>query len=566
MPDAYAEGGCGGEDGGGRVVTTRVYRFAARSPIEGTDLVDSQIALAHQYRNDLVAIERGRRAAVRTVDDVAPVHAAIDRLRGAAKADRREAMRALSSARKVARVAAAEELARIEALNREIVKSAYNWYGDLGVAWGTRLRIASASDAARKEPLYGDDGVSPLDPHFHRWDRSGTAVVQLQHGLPVADLYRGGDTRAALARHVDGRAKPTIGRQVDGVVSLRVASEGRAPVWARWPVTLHRELPDQGRVTWIACTRNRHGEWSCEITVVAAPSLECGDIALNAIAVEVCWYDRGDEGICVATWLDSDGERGAVVLPRRIAGSIKKASDIQSLRDLSLADAHSVDGKLLRAGLRTTIARLLRETEDALPPWLARARDTIPYWRSPAGFRDLACRWRRERCDAARPAYDALQEWEMRDQHLSDYQRGARENGLASRKQLYRSVVRGWASRYGTILIDDRDLSREARWAEDSDVRFVVAPSELRDATRDIFGWRAVDVVAFRVAPSEEEDAPDFCERAIAAWQAGTARAVQIVSDPAESKGGAWAKRRAKKKAAEAPTEAARESSGKAAE
>jgi hypothetical protein len=587
---------------------TRVYRYACKAPFEKAELVSRQFALAHEYRNGLVAIERARRGAVRAVEDTAEVRAAIEVAKGATKSMRREAMKLLREARKLARDAAADELERIEALNRSIVKDAYNLYGDRGLAWGTRLRIAAAADAARREPIYGDDGHSPLVPHFHRWDGSGTCVVQLQHGLAVADLLRGGDTRASIERGVDMRPQTRAvaivkGGFTDAVLSLRIGSDGRAPVWARWPVTtMHRALPNEGRVTWIAATCNRAGLWSCEITVTGIT--DRSDVASSerrgAIAVEVCWYDRGIDGICAATWLDSDGKRGSVIVPTRVVGALRKAFDIRSLRDLSIGDQHAVDGRLLRAGIRTTLGRSLRDqaTSDPLPQWLARARDTVEYWKSPSAFRALAQRWRRERCDAGREAYDLLQEWELRDAHLLDYEAGARRGGLKTRDQLYHTIAIEWAGRYDQVIVDNRNLSREARWGSDSDVRFLTAPSDLRNALRDAFGWRTVEL------PHKSKDAPpaapkatspagppppsnpggptaltgalaivdadgdevQFCERAIDAYLAGTARAVKIERDPAAVAGGAWARRKAKKRAKVDAVGAARESVGKCAE
>jgi len=558
-------------------MTTRVYRYACQATFENAELVSRQFALAHEYRNGLVAIERARRGAVRAVeDDTAEVRAAIEVVVGATKSMRREAMKLLREARKLARDAAADELERIEALNRSIVKDAYNLYGDRGLAWGTRLRIAAAADAARREPLYGDDGHSPLVPHFHRWDGSGTCVVQLQHGLPVSDLLRGGDTRAAIERGVDMRAPTRAGTIMsrkggltDAVLSLRIGSDGRAPVWARWPITTtHRALPNEGRVTWIAATCNRAGQWSCEITVTGIT--DRSDVASSerrgAIAVEVCWSDRGSDGICAATWLDSDGKRGSVIVPPRVVGALRKAHDIRSLRDLSIGDQHAVDGRLLRAGIRTTLGRSLQATSDPLPPWLARARDTVAYWKSPGAFRALAQRWRRERCDAAREAYDLLQEWELRDAHLLNYEAGARRGGLKTRDQLYHTMALDWSGRYDQVIVDNRNLSREARWGEDSDVRFLTAPSDLRNALRNAFGWRAVELPHTSKDVDADGDPIEFCERAIAAYLAGTARAVKIEKDPAEIAGGAWARRKAKKRAKVDAVGAARESVGKCAE
>ena len=45
----------------------RVYQFGLLPPTDGADQVRAQLRAAHEYRNDLVAIERGRRTALRAV-------------------------------------------------------------------------------------------------------------------------------------------------------------------------------------------------------------------------------------------------------------------------------------------------------------------------------------------------------------------------------------------------------------------------------------------------------------------------------------------------------------------
>jgi len=104
-------------------MSQRVYQFFLRPPIEGECLVREQMRYAHEYRNDLVAIERGRRSALRAVDDTDEVRVAIETLKTSTKSTRKTSLQAVRGARKDARAAAVDELARIDALDGEIRKA-----------------------------------------------------------------------------------------------------------------------------------------------------------------------------------------------------------------------------------------------------------------------------------------------------------------------------------------------------------------------------------------------------------------------------------------------------------
>ena len=100
-----------------------VYRYRLRPPTSGEAAVLDQFRAAHEYRNDLVAIERGRRHARRLVHETDAVREAADALKAATRSTRRASLRALSSARRAADADAPDEIARIEALVTALVSS-----------------------------------------------------------------------------------------------------------------------------------------------------------------------------------------------------------------------------------------------------------------------------------------------------------------------------------------------------------------------------------------------------------------------------------------------------------
>jgi hypothetical protein len=560
----------------------RVYQFGLRPPTEGEALVRAQLRGAHAYRNDLVAIERGRRSALRVVDDTEEVRAAVEKVQTATKSSRKTAVTALREARKTARAAAKDELARIEELNAEITKAAYN---EAACAWGTRLDIAAAHQQARSAPLYGDDAIEPSDPKFVRgprhqdhfpaddprgvwWLQEGQIAVQLQGGLPTTSALRGDDTRVRIVLTGEG----SRGRRY-GVLWVRVGSEGRDPVWAKWPIKMHRAIPDAASWKWVRVSLRPEAtreHWSVEITVDdPAPHSHERDTSLtSAIAIEWEWSMLDSEDIRVARWADTRGGSGEVCLPASIAKGIRKTDGLRAVRDVVLNE------------MRPKLQSAIRESEGAgskgagskgaLPLWLREAGNTLHLWKSPSRFRDLARRWRMAKCDAARDAYEILDAWEGREMHLYDYECGARREALRERRDWYRCLAARWSREHAFVLLSDQDLSREARFGPESDVRFTASVTELRGALRNAFGEvHAVDT-RWRLEADEANEADEaerlWCERVRDLWKAGGARGDGIFAARKEKVLNAWAARKAKKVAAQAEKEGARKEGGNAAE
>ena len=520
----------------------KVYQFGLRPPTIGAADVRAQLKAAQDYRNDLIAIERGRRSALRAVDDTDEVRAAIAALATAPKAERKVAVTALRLARKAAREAAAEELARISALDEQIRRDARAL---TTCYWGSYLDVEAANQQARAAPLYGDDAVTPNDPHFVRWHGEGHVGVQLQGGLSTGDALVGNDTRARLV--LTPPRDPSRPWPRYGTLSLRVGSDGRDPVWAEWPIKIHRAVPDSASWKWVRASLRREGtreRWTVEITVddSAASPRSLDDHLVGTVAVQWEWSAVADGAIRVARWMDDHGESGEVVLPASIATGLRKPDGIRGVRD-DLANK-----------LRTNLAKAIQESGDPLPVWLADAGDTLPHWKSIDRLHALVKRWRAERCDAARVAYDLLDAWWIRDCHLYDYEAGARREALGERREFYRVLAAQWARRYQRVLLSDQDLSREAKFGDESDVRFTASVSDLRGALRTTFADDAIDTTWKGVGSDEVP----WCERAIGAWIAGGTRGDGMFAERKEKTANAWAARRAKRTAKLAEVGAAR--------
>ncbi len=193
-------------------MATIVYKYGLLPPHENPDLVHSQMRAAHAYRNDLVFIERQRRAALRDIlsahGDIASLEAAAKAADEACAAAARDAAAARSAARSrkappelttalaqarearkdaVGQLTAARALARaatepqVALLNERAADLRRGARALTGAFWGTYLLVEQADDQSRKMPLY--EFGEPNDPRFVRWTGEGFVGVQLQGGL-----------------------------------------------------------------------------------------------------------------------------------------------------------------------------------------------------------------------------------------------------------------------------------------------------------------------------------------------------------------------------------------------
>jgi hypothetical protein len=236
----------------------------------------------------------------------------------------------------------------------------------------------------------------------------------------------------------------------------------------------------------------------------------------------------------VGHWRDHEGCAGEILLRERDVAAIRKStSDIRSVRDQ----------------IRNDVVPRIVDAIGAskLPPWLAEAKAALHLWRSQERIHRLHHQWSTEAPNAAPEALAILTEWVHRDRHLWQYADGMRGQSLRRRREQYRIQAATWARRYRTVILDDRNLSREARWGEESDVRFLAGPSDLRSALRLAFGTDVIEHKWISLAQRSETDERSWCEQAIDAWKAGSARKVEIVKSNEKKEGNAWARRKKKK-------------------
>ncbi|MGO9833310.1 MAG: hypothetical protein ACLP1X_03770 [Polyangiaceae bacterium] len=506
--------------------------------------MQAQMRTAHRYRNTLVAVERARRAAIRAVRSARPemaareteykdasalLDAAIDSIRRerarthkrTETAAMRESVRACRAARRTAYVALLDARRRIapelagahEEINERAAELRRNARHHCGLgeggphfgAWGTYLLIEAADQTARKTPI--DDGTDARDPQFVEWNGNGAVGVQIQGGMTSEALTGGRDTRLRLdAEPKWSSPRPPTCKDSPRLLRLlhaRVGSDAREPIWAVWPIVLHRPLPEGSRIknARILCERVANRDrWCVCFTVEMPPDVRrCGT---GAVAVNLGWRVIGDE-LRVASWRGDDGARADVRLSSGLLASLHKTESLQSIRDERFDVA------------RDRLARWLDAPSTVAPEWLRTRAARISHWKSKARLAALCNHWRVNlgESEEERRQFSALDRWLRGDRlkdgradpsssawhgdnHLWTWATHQRRNALAQRREVYRLVGASLASRYETLVLADCDLRDVARRpkaeerAENTTARrnrHLAAVSELRTAVMQAF-------------------------------------------------------------------------------
>lgn len=525
----------------GPSVESRCYVYGLPGdPVQGVPIVDQQIAGAHRYRNQLVEIERDRRAAVREVlgqfadtggaerrlaeidvaargvaqeitlarsstrsrSEGAALRARLRDLRAEAKTLRAEIRAAKTAVRAspetIAALAAVEERAHARSLAARAA---------CGVYWGTYLLVEDDAQRARKSPTppefvrWHDTGRWQATDQDPVWLADGRVSVQVQGGISVDDLMTGADTRVRVAPVPPAAWMPETPRGerrrlCRTTLYLRVASDGRAPVWAAWPMIMHRPLPVGAVIKRVTVSRValdcRRWRWAMQFTIDAPTTSLHRARGHGVCAINLGWRAT-DRGMRVAYIVGDDGYHKEVVLPPDVPKRLTDAAGIRSVRDKRL--------DTMRADLTAWLGQ-----QAEIPPWLVERASHVGQWRSPDRFRGLAMAWRNRRFPGDAVGYELIEAWRYRDEHLSRYENGVVRGAIGRRREEYRRLAADLVRRYDHVVVEGTDYSELQRSpaveSERVEVRAVkwqqraAAPSQLRLALASAFGPRLVKVAS----------------------------------------------------------------------
>lgn len=539
----------------------RNYRYGLLKPTVNADLVSEQMLLAHRYRNKLIEIERDRRTEYRKLmgaqDDIAPLEAEMAELvakreelvqqRSAVRARTRaksepvamkNEIKAIGARMKALRAQLNEIRARLaqdeaikdqaRAINERAKTRAKEARATCGVYWGTYLIEEAAMDAARKAKNM---------PEFRRFNGYGRVCAQMQGGRPLSEVWAPtldpGTTSTTASKppntlfyihkpHPGAWDRDIIPRKGERrragrtKLALRIGSGERGkPIWAEWPMIMHRPLPEGCRIKNATVTRAPRAlgpdEWFVTIAVELPEAIphhqrkipEGGKVAIN-----LGWCQRPDGGIRSGYLVGDDGWEQEVVVPPRVISALEKASRIRGYRDDNR-------NQLVAAFLKW------RDYLTITPPeWFVERTKHFEQWKSFRRLHDLALEWRKNRWEGDNGGFALFDRfptkemrtsrdwrsvgWRYRDHHLWRYEDGLRRHALGHRKETYRILAARLGERYRTLVIDDTDLSLFKRSEVEGKHRpamighqqNLAAPSELRQALTNVYGTRVVTTSA----------------------------------------------------------------------
>jgi Putative transposase DNA-binding domain len=475
---------------------TQAYKYGCLRPIENEAGVRQQMRAAHRYHNDLIALERCKRGVYRDLrarycdmapaeDTVAQLVEELAQLRTAIKAERqserrrvvtaslnqaavetREKLRVARNALKEAREAAksdADFQQAVALLEERAAVWARGLRAQTQAFWGSYLLVEASMQQAKR---------SKVDPSFRRasglervgpvegWPGEGRISVQLQGGATLEELFSGEDTRVRI-EPVHPDAWTSSSRSVRRKASrtrlwLRVGSdEKRKPIWAVFPLEMHRPLPDNARITWVTVHQrvptSRTEQWHATISFTV--DVEPLPRRPGVVALDLGWRKRPDASLRVAYWADDQGRHGEMRLPAAIPAKLRHARGLQEVQSRHFNRAHR------------WLSRWLKVVDSSLlPGFLREAAAHFDKWKSAGRLRRLVLEvWRVQRFAGDHTIYGALERWAHRSRHHNQWERAEIARALHRRKNEYRILAAGLARSYGVVVLEDFDLTRVQR-------------------------------------------------------------------------------------------------------
>lgn len=563
------------------MATIRVFKYGLLPPSSRSEpRVREQLRAAHAYQNKLIEIERASRAERRKLmlehaPDFAEATAALTKASAAEAALRervhgkrkravppelRQELEAAVQARKDARqrvVAAEAQLRNNPAYNaaREAAMARVSVAqkaarASCGVYWGTYLLVEGAVEQASKTlgpdgklwplPLWSFfDGVKELDPRFASFDGQGLLGAQIQKGAVVQEdgsiepnpLVR--LEPRALPPNADPKSRRSALRP-RMTLWLRVGSAGpggREPIWATWPLNMHRPLPAGARVKYVTVQLQRVGplsanggeysgeRWTAQITVELPETLTPTRPvpASGRVGVDLGWRVV-EGGLRVGFLAGSDGALEEIRVPPTTLERLAKADELRGVRDrdfnvikvavagwLGGGMSHELDAAFLAAvaphrdhwfknqAFHTPLPASARSLENLR---LVRERGShVALWRSPQRLHDLEAFWATHRFPGDDVVLAVLHAWSEQDRHLWAWEANVRRKALAHRRDVYRVIARRLADTYAELVIGDVNIARVVEASSGTQPaagHFQAAPGELRAALVNAFAGRVI--------------------------------------------------------------------------
>lgn len=312
-----------------------------------------------------------------------------------------------------------------------------------GLYWCNTDEVKLSWQQARKKPG---------DIRFHSSRDGGKTSVRWQTGLPVAEAFSGNNTLLKL-KPIDDEAYTSPIRSVrrkksQSMVSIRVASDNRKPVWLILPCVLHRPLPD-GLIRSASVLRERiatHWRWKLVVVVETKPdnTPKFTNNRSESVAIKIGWSKKLG-GLRTCYWVDGSGNQGELLLSNYFMKGMGRVDSIKSKRDLDFNKA------------RDSLVAWKKKT-DSLPEWFKERTKTLSLWKAIAKLAALVIFWRNNRFDGDEDIFPVMEAWRKEDKHHYEYEANLRDRLIRQRREQYRLFASEKAKDYSKVVIENYDL------------------------------------------------------------------------------------------------------------
>lgn len=485
---------------------TQIWAFGAFFPKDNAELFFKQLQASHQYRNALVEVERNNRQAFRDQREPALTnHEQYNQLNQAylqVSEKLKEAREQIKTLRKTSRKRVTtvflqrttDELKKqlkeisterkkiVSAINKEIQQTFQDrrreqekkTRKESPLFWGTKGLVEQAHEAVKKKR--GEDPQfvrrAPMGHHDtkilkHFKDQPelglyrGRVGIQVMGTVTVQDIFDGKckvfqlDPVPQDAYGLPGARRRK--RMAQTEARVRIGSEGPGgltPVWAKFNVILHRQLPPTARVKWVwilTKKTNRHLRHELQISLEYDFSRYRNDKGLlvpdtrpqqGTIAINLGWRQKDDGQIRVAYGVDDRGKRREFLLPAKFHWYRQRPTELEAIRDKEF--------NVILPMIQTWVAK------HALPEALTEATSHIDQWKSKNRLAHLTFLWSQCRFPGDEEIFAAIEVWRKRDRHLCLWAQDIRSKHIEHRKYIFKRWTFELGT-YDTIIVDDSD-------------------------------------------------------------------------------------------------------------
>lgn len=378
-----------------------------------------------------------------------------------------------------------------------------------------------AVDEAVKDAV--TDGF-PDAPKWRRSDGGGKLTVQTKD-FCVRDMLGAASTNLRLTCTNERRAHYECW--------LRVGSDSeRNPIWAKFPVKLHRMPPDDAVIKWASVIVRRTGdrlEYKFQLTLEHASFVGSRPEGVGEVEVRVRWSRRDDGTICVGTANGEDilipaASTDTLLKARGLTGSAKRHYEevLAYASKVALISGHDINGwHRLASDFKRGQFRAFCEAYALTAFGKDELRETWKKWKDRrfAEKMDLYCRpenvhlW--IKLEPTKRVAFYLYMWARKDRHLRDWERQMTRHGELARDEVFRREAIRLATRYKVMVHDGMSIAESAKLADIDErdtlhkvargQRVISAPGRFREVLIEVFGGKSGGRVIVREREGAKE-------------------------------------------------------------